>query len=879
MNANALIASVIIPVFNKANFLDQCIEVLDQQSLDHSRFEALFINDGSTDNSLALLNNAAASRSWMRIISQENGGVVAARNTGIKAAQGRYLFFLDPDDSLSEDTLQRVSKFFDAHSNEVDLVTYKIIPLKNGQQQTLHSRYKILVASGMYDLQSGDNWMICQTTMNICVKNKFEHNVMFNFKTSNGVIYHEDQQYITEILEQKKKIGYCAGPKYLWNKNNASASNNIVNPYYIFDNTMHMFETLFSLDDSQPSQYIQYLFINDIAWKLRSTTPLPRHLHGKKYQKALQRFIALLNRVDDKVILKFPEMNAYHKYFLLNLKAAAPLEMTFGPNGIAVLRDGAFLFSREKMNVHVLRTRMVDNKLLLFGIVKSPFFLLREEKPKLYVEIQNRDGLNSVQLPLRDTAMSRIGTDELVARFFSFRYEIDLTTGSRVNFKVDFAHQRFDTFISLDEKRCNFSRPLDYTAYMGKAKVHVDTKSHAIFVTMARDHIIPLKSSLIKVRSLRKIIQREKIAIGKRHQAIWLYADAPQRLDNGWYQFVHDATKRDGVRRYYIAQGAQTPRFSSGKYAKIITANSKLHKALFLLADKILVSDISRDSYIPWDKSALLKYVDLINAQLIYLQHGVLWAHLPNYYAYDRVLFDKEVVSTNFEIENLSSNYGFLKSDLLPCGMPRYDYIDTTKQAKNKILLCPSWRQYLVGDLIEGKRQPLSEKFKNSDYFKRLANFLSSEKLHQLLTATGFTLEFKLHPNFSAYQAFFQPFESDAVKLVSGHIDEADYAVAITDYSSYFFDFVYLNRPIIYFIPDEELFFAGVNHYSQLDISLDDAFGEFVHDTDALVEALEKVLNNSCEPLSEYQQKYQKLFLYRDNNNRERIYQAVKNDA
>ena len=876
MKSETLIASVIIPVYNKEKYLNNCIEVLNKQTLDHDKFEAIFVDDGSKDQSLRIIENAAKNHAWIRVIAQENGGVCSARNTGIRAAQGTYLFYLDPDDDLSPDTLLKVSNFFDGHKNEIDLVTYKIVPYDEGEKKNLHFRYDVLTASGVYDLQRGDNWLVCQTTMNICVKNKFENNHTFNFKTNNGTVYHEDQQYITEILHDKKKIGYCAGPKYNWNKNSSSASNNIVNPYFIFDNTMTMFETLFSLDGGTPSKYIQGLFINDLAWKMRSSSPLPTHLQGEEYRVALERFKALLKRVDDAVILRHPTMQVYHKYFFLQLKSASNIELKFGPNGISAMRDGKFLFSREKVNLHILRTRLTKRKLLLFGVVKSPFFLFSDEMPTLSVQIQNKEGFSSTYLPLCASSMSTCGSTQAVAKFFNFRYEINLNTPSRTAFKVEFAGYNFDTYLSFLETRCNFSQPLNYLAFQGNTKIAINKDMGAILVSRVKNPTVELKSSSTTVKMVRKLIQVQKKKKEERNSEIWLYSDTPNRLDNAWYQFLHDAQKNDGVTRYYVAHNVNTSSFTPKRNAKVIEANTRLHKLLYLNADKILVSDIVRDAYVPWANAALKKYADLFNAELIYLQHGVLWAHLPNYYSYDRVLFDKEVISTKFEMENLTANYGFLESDLLACGMPRYDFIDADQQPKKKILLCPSWRQYLIGDLVDGKRESFPDKFQNSDYYKGLAAFLSNAALQTLLNEYGFTLELKMHPNFSCYKDLFKQFENDNIRLISGSVSDAEYAVAITDYSSYSFDFVYLNRPIIYYIPDEKLFYAGVNHYNSLDISLDHAYGEYVHDGKDLVEALEKILKNDCMPLPEYQERCQSLFLYRDNNNRERIYRAIR---
>ncbi|NWA60966.1 glycosyltransferase [Pantoea sp. B9002] len=94
---NDVLISVIVPVYNAAAYLERCIDSLLQQ--EESRFEVIFINDGSSDNSLAILQNYAHYPHF-HIIDKTNGGVSSARNQGIRASRGKLLCFLDADDFL-----------------------------------------------------------------------------------------------------------------------------------------------------------------------------------------------------------------------------------------------------------------------------------------------------------------------------------------------------------------------------------------------------------------------------------------------------------------------------------------------------------------------------------------------------------------------------------------------------------------------------------------------------------------------------------------------------------------------------------------------------------------------------------------------------------
>ena len=102
-NGNPLF-SIIVPVYNVEQFLPQCIESISVQTMPD--FELILVNDGSTDNSLAICNDYAKNDKRFVVINQENKGVSMARNTGIEKARGEWLTFVDSDDWVDTDYLE-----------------------------------------------------------------------------------------------------------------------------------------------------------------------------------------------------------------------------------------------------------------------------------------------------------------------------------------------------------------------------------------------------------------------------------------------------------------------------------------------------------------------------------------------------------------------------------------------------------------------------------------------------------------------------------------------------------------------------------------------------------------------------------------------------
>lgn len=108
MQMNEIKVSVIIPVYNADKYLIECLDSIINQRL--RDIEIICINDGSTDNSPLILEDYQKKDSRIIIISQNNQGISAARNAGLEIAKGSYIYFIDSDDFISDDYLEKMYK-------------------------------------------------------------------------------------------------------------------------------------------------------------------------------------------------------------------------------------------------------------------------------------------------------------------------------------------------------------------------------------------------------------------------------------------------------------------------------------------------------------------------------------------------------------------------------------------------------------------------------------------------------------------------------------------------------------------------------------------------------------------------------------------------
>jgi glycosyltransferase involved in cell wall biosynthesis len=115
--------SIIIPVYNVEKYLRECLDSIVNQSF--KDIEIICVNDGSTDNSLEILNEYAQKDSRFVVISQENQGQGVARNNAINIANGEYILFIDPDDWIEKEALETLYNFAKEKLAQVVKFNYK----------------------------------------------------------------------------------------------------------------------------------------------------------------------------------------------------------------------------------------------------------------------------------------------------------------------------------------------------------------------------------------------------------------------------------------------------------------------------------------------------------------------------------------------------------------------------------------------------------------------------------------------------------------------------------------------------------------------------------------------------------------------------------
>lgn len=139
--------SIIVPVYNVAEYLEECLDsIVTQEMID---YEIICIDDGSTDDSFNILNKYAEKNMQITIIQHgENKGLSAARNTGIKAAKGEYVQFVDSDDMLKPMTCKRLYQY--AKETDADIVYFNMTFLNDIENSLIRKEQKNNEYKGIY---------------------------------------------------------------------------------------------------------------------------------------------------------------------------------------------------------------------------------------------------------------------------------------------------------------------------------------------------------------------------------------------------------------------------------------------------------------------------------------------------------------------------------------------------------------------------------------------------------------------------------------------------------------------------------------------------------------------------------------------------------
>lgn len=261
-----LLFSIVIPAYNAELYLRKCIDSCLNQKGDVPNYEIIIVNDGSTDGTQGIIDNYINANlnvnendnnPKVSFIRQANGGLSKARNEGLKKAKGEYVWFVDSDDWIAEDSLSVMTDVITKH--HPDVITFRGYDWKEGDLKIRKNPYtKDEVMSGMevLTMMGTDKWNPC--AQYYCMNKQFmdKNSLLFMDR-----VIHEDSEFTPRMLYVAKSV-YVTMELLYYTYHNPVSLNRKKNPEKAF-HTLRVLDSLCSFCCGIPNKKDRKIF-NDI---------------------------------------------------------------------------------------------------------------------------------------------------------------------------------------------------------------------------------------------------------------------------------------------------------------------------------------------------------------------------------------------------------------------------------------------------------------------------------------------------------------------------------------------------------------------------------------------------------------------------------------
>ena len=888
--------SLIMALYNSENYLHQSLDsIVNQDMAFRDDVQLILINDGSTDKSKEICMEYQNKYPENIIyLEQKNSGQATARNNGLKYIRGKYVNFIDSDDYFEKNTLKEVYNFFEKNYSSTDVVS---IPIKFFERQNrfhnLHNKFK---KSRVVDLLKEPNNPQLSAPSSFIKSEMFEEH-----KFPTNVFLSEDTILLNKILFRKKTIGLLNTTHYNYRKrfdNSSTIDSTQKNNSIILTQFKNYFMELINYSIEQDGEvipYIQYLLAYDLQWFLKE--PELNIIHEEQ-----QEFKSLLNKILSYIDKKCIKNNQYVTYnifisFFMYLKDGE-LKEIINENNIILRTKNHQIDSLKDHNIWIDIIEIKNGMLNISGFINSHF---NDDKLSIYAEKEFDNKIEKYYAKsIKYTSRKDITYLSKVWQFKnSFDIKIPLSNEeSKIRIRIDYLYDGYQDN-KPDENVMPFYLNIKFTKYAKISEISNYIVKDNYLLTFVDNHFIIEKYSYSKLRVYEEIVQnriidkksynyvetlklRKKyvnyyplIRLFKKFFKIYIFSDRTDHADdNSEHLFRYANKQRDNVIKYFaVSKNSDDYKRLSGM-GKVLDFNSKIHKWMYLLADKIISThpyESNTNPFFSYDKNLDERdnICGLVTSDIYFLQHGVTKDDISDWMSkYDKNLSLLVTVNDQEKESFYNEGYGFDPEIIQTLGFPRYDNL---KNNNNKqILIIPTWRKSLRGN---------KNIFVKSEYYKLLNDLLNNQELIDFAKENEYDIIFKAHPELEKNindtdERYIDLFDiNDYIKLSTQESYQELFnssSLLITDYSSVFFDFAYEKKPVIYYQPTENHYQKGYFDYESM------GFGEIVRDRNTLLKKIEEYVDNNCKMKDKYVERVNNFFKYTDKNNSKRVYEWIK---
>ncbi|RKT77275.1 CDP-glycerol glycerophosphotransferase (TagB/SpsB family) [Terracoccus luteus] len=832
--------SVVSAVYNVSRYLQEYLDSLEKQTFDMSRVQVVFVDDGSTDDSRAVLEEwAGRARSQVVVLHQENGGQASARNRGLEHATGEWVTFTDPDDTLGPDFFQSMADFAAEHPDVQFLSANVVLHNESTGAFARHPRWKMYEGDRLIDLDVATAYIPGSSTTSF-MRRETVGDLRFNAELRPNF---EDGDFAVRYLLRAphRTTGFIGSARYFYRKRSDQSSTlqtgiSVTGRYSTVprDGYLALLREA-ARDGGRVPMWVQHVILYELSWYFSSEDAMGNSASaiggslGESFRDVLGQICDLL---DEDVVDAFAirKLMPHWRDLILHGFRGTSWHTPY------VILDR---YDRTKKQVRVLYRYIGEapkESVLSRGRERAPQYGKHRAisffgDVAMWERIMWVDSRSSVEVRLDGARMEIIAgwrgpkTRVLGARAIVNRFRRRLGPGRRASIKR----------LKVDPVR----------VLAGRGPVR--QRFRRSWVLMDRIH---------DANDSGEILFR------------WLRDNRPDV--NAWFTLEKDTP--------------DWKRLKADGYGKRLVAHGSLEwKLLMLNATHLISSHIDAPIQKP---PAILKHA-APRWKFSFLQHGVIKDDLSRWLNPKQI--DLFVTSTSAEYDSIAgdgSPYVFTAKEVQLTGLPRFDRLHAkAKQFSGDgcdlILVAPTWRNWLVPPLQAGsQRRVIDRHFFDTEYVQQWTAFLGSRELSDLAARTGKRIAFLPHPNIQPALDDMQLPES-VVRLSFDGNDVQEYfaraAVLVTDYSSMAFNAAYMDRPVVYFQFDAERVESG-GHVGRAGYFTypRDGFGPVVSDVDAAVAAVGDIAENGYTSRPQFQDRIDRTFPNRDGRCCARVTEAIE---
>lgn len=363
-----------------------------------------------------------------------------------------------------------------------------------------------------------------------------------------------------------------------------------------------------------------------------------------------------------------------------------------------------------------------------------------------------------------------------------------------------------------------------------------------------------------------------------KYKSVWLITEEKREARDNGYWFFKKMTEIHPEQKCIYAIDKKSVDYENVKnLGKVVQYGSLIHWILYFTCRYNISSQKGGKP-----NAALCAFIELnnfYNAHNIFLQHGVTKDKVDWLQA-DRCKIQLFVTSAKPEFDYVNENFGYKKDVVKLLGFPRFDNLHKYSTIKNQIIIMPTWRNWLK--LKSKQVYGVEADFYESEYMKKWIDFLECKELNALIENKKLKVIFYPHRNVQDF--FLKIYSGIKTKVVLANWKEYNIQdllkqseMMITDYSSVFFDMIYMKKPVVFYQFDYEKFRKVQYQEGYFDYKKND-FGKSYENRNDVIDAIKNIIEKNYKVSEDFNNAHKKYFPLYDADNSERIFSELRGD-